>query len=109
MTAASIEDFVAAEVLSPGDATITARLAHLAGESEPLALLGLAFTVRAVRHGSTCFDPLDDPGEHGLPWPDPTAWRAAVSASRLGRDRKSTRLNSSHVKNSYAVLCLKKQ
>ncbi len=85
MTAASIEDFVAAEVLSPGDATITARLAHLAGESEPLALLGLAFTVRAVRHGSTCFDPLDDPGEHGLPWPDPTAWRAAVSASRLGR------------------------
>src|SRR5690606_42019287 len=29
---------------------------------------------------------------------------------RLGRrDRKSTRLNSSHVKNSYAVFCLKKK
>src|SRR5690606_39678759 len=27
----------------------------------------------------------------------------------LLRDRKSTRLNSSHVKNSYAVLCLKKK
>src|SRR5690606_41270118 len=27
----------------------------------------------------------------------------------LGRDRKSTRLNSSHVKNSYAVFCLKKK
>src|SRR5436309_7793795 len=27
---------------------------------------------------------------------------------RFGRDRKSTRLNSSHVKSSYAVLCLKK-
>src|SRR5690606_42009387 len=26
----------------------------------------------------------------------------------LTRDRKSTRLNSSHVKTSYAVLCLKK-
>src|SRR5690606_41852995 len=25
-----------------------------------------------------------------------------------GRDRKSTRLNSSHVKSSYAVFCLKK-
>src|SRR5271157_5690484 len=26
-----------------------------------------------------------------------------------GRDRKSTRLNSSHVRNSYAVFCLKKK
>src|SRR5690606_40489029 len=26
-----------------------------------------------------------------------------------GTDRKSTRLNSSHVKNSYAVFCLKKK
>src|SRR5690606_39817004 len=26
-----------------------------------------------------------------------------------GSDRKSTRLNSSHVKNSYAVFCLKKK
>src|SRR6266511_5503589 len=28
---------------------------------------------------------------------------------RRGRDRKSTRLNSSHVKISYAVFCLKKK
>src|SRR5690606_41989667 len=28
---------------------------------------------------------------------------------RAGRDRKSTRLNSSHVKISYAVFCLKKK
>src|SRR5690606_39600978 len=27
----------------------------------------------------------------------------------VGGDRKSTRLNSSHVKNSYAVFCLKKK
>src|SRR6266498_4905421 len=39
-----------------------------------------------------------------------TAWRdgAAVQAE-IPRDRKSTRLNSSHVRNSYAVFCLKKK
>src|SRR5690625_6768587 len=31
------------------------------------------------------------------------------SRHRKWRDRKSTRLNSSHVANSYAVLCLKKK
>src|SRR5690606_41328855 len=39
--------------------------------------------------------------------------RSAKSAQRmtaaLRRDRKSTRLNSSHVKISYAVFCLKKK
>src|SRR5204862_5426328 len=30
-------------------------------------------------------------------------------AGRLGEDRKSTRLNSSHVEISYAVFCLKKK
>src|SRR5690606_39709998 len=36
---------------------------------------------------------------------------AAANASRVARsrDRKSTRLNSSHVKISYAVFCLKKK
>src|SRR5207302_10504296 len=39
-------------------------------------------------------------------WPGPTrGWRS----SRATRDRKSTRLNSSHVKISYAVFCLKKK
>src|SRR5690625_7042212 len=33
-------------------------------------------------------------------------WRAH---SYLGRDRKSTRLNSSHVASSYAVFCLKRE
>src|SRR5690606_39425095 len=32
-----------------------------------------------------------------------------VSEKSLQRDRKSTRLNSSHVKISYAVFCLKKK
>src|SRR5436309_15669077 len=37
--------------------------------------------------------------------------RRRATASRAGRagDRKSTRLNSSHVKISYAVFCLKKK
>src|SRR5439155_4851688 len=34
---------------------------------------------------------------------------AAVHALAIARDRKSTRLNSSHVAISYAVFCLKKK
>src|SRR5436309_12338960 len=45
-----------------------------------------------------------------IPPADPPAW--PIAAPRLPRprwrDRKSTRLNSSHVKISYAVFCLKK-
>src|SRR3712207_7271499 len=47
---------------------------------------------------------------------DPNAWvivlglaPAAHGANRTGRDRKSTRLNSSHANISYAVFCLKKK
>src|SRR5215475_15693597 len=45
--------------------------------------------------------------------PSSWAWttaspRRAITAA-LPRDRKSTRLNSSHVKISYAVFCLKKK
>src|SRR5207245_3580334 len=35
--------------------------------------------------------------------------RAAMRTPRLARDRKSTRLNSSHGSISYAVFCLKKK
>src|SRR6266511_4613443 len=35
-------------------------------------------------------------------------WRSPPRSS-TGQDRKSTRLNSSHVKISYAVFCLKKK
>src|SRR5690606_40158827 len=41
-----------------------------------------------------------------------TTWwplRFSEKATASGRDRKSTRLNSSHVKISYAVFCLKKK
>src|SRR5690606_39888667 len=48
---------------------------------------------------------------------DPAAGVLDLDADRIGRgvprecntDRKSTRLNSSHVKNSYAVFCWKKK
>src|SRR5690606_40624613 len=52
-------------------------------------------------------------------WPDSAAgcWGAAVTSAgereittgQWRQDRKSTRLNSSHVKISYAVFCLKKK
>src|SRR5438874_10285639 len=35
--------------------------------------------------------------------------RLAAASPRASRDRKSTRLNSSHVEISYAVFCLKKK
>src|SRR5690625_6582093 len=48
-------------------------------------------------------------------WPNRASWFAERSmrlkqlARQSGRDRKSTRLNSSHVAISYAVFCLKKK
>src|SRR5690606_41883051 len=39
----------------------------------------------------------------------PIPVRSSRGGARSGADRKSTRLNSSHVKISYAVFCLKKK
>src|SRR5438874_5022506 len=41
--------------------------------------------------------------------PSPESWHAAALFALTGLDRKSTRLNSSHVEISYAVFCLKKK
>src|SRR5690606_39734197 len=41
--------------------------------------------------------------------PDPLLVEREDVGAALGVDRKSTRLNSSHVKISYAVFCLKKK
>src|SRR5690606_27262912 len=47
--------------------------------------------------------------ELGMPIPAGGSLRALIAAlNRHLLDRKSTRLNSSHVKSSYAVFCLKK-
>src|SRR5207249_6189536 len=48
----------------------------------------------------------------GALFPSHRPWRGRRGArgrGRFGRDRKSTRLNSSHVSISYAVFCLKKK
>src|SRR3712207_7197873 len=46
----------------------------------------------------------------GFPNPTPAGRSRGCSTGRnLGRDRKSTRLNSSHANISYAVFCLKKK
>src|SRR2546428_7459047 len=48
--------------------------------------------------------------EAASPWcPSPPAGRAGYARSTRTRDRKSTRLNSSHDQISYAVFCLKKK
>src|SRR5215469_17437625 len=46
-------------------------------------------------------------GRGTVPARSPTARRASCRETK--RDRKSTRLNSSHVEISYAVFCLKKK
>src|SRR5690625_5872344 len=40
---------------------------------------------------------------------DPELVARGLAGARVGADRKSTRLNSSHVAISYAVFCLKKK
>src|SRR5436309_11693271 len=47
--------------------------------------------------------------EDGAPWPLRITRSTGAIGAVLKRDRKSTRLNSSHVKISYAVFCLKKK
>src|SRR5438874_13086568 len=46
--------------------------------------------------------------DRGRPLPEPRA-EALMGATKPRSDRKSTRLNSSHVEISYAVFCLKKK
>src|SRR5437868_12442756 len=60
------------------------------------------FPVRGRAHSWPCCGSRR-PGRPGTPPPRPPACR------RESADRKSTRLNSSHVSISYAVFCLKKK
>src|SRR5690606_41762837 len=47
--------------------------------------------------------------ESGYPDYAVSVWYGIAAPSKVPEDRKSTRLNSSHVKISYAVFCLKKK
>src|SRR5690606_39428830 len=68
------------------------------------------------RNGRRAAVAADDDGAHGVAPPQaalqvPAFQQAGAIAGReaVAGDRKSTRLNSSHVKISYAVFCLKKK
>src|SRR5690606_41300384 len=70
----------------------------------------------AASPGKSCRGAVDvlQPGEASGGLPTVLGWGWDVDADRAFRrllvvDRKSTRLNSSHVKISYAVFCLKKK
>src|SRR5690625_7600003 len=53
--------------------------------------------------------PICDHGRHGALGHGRHAWVLGVEHGPPAGDRKSTRLNSSHVAISYAVFCLKKK
>src|SRR5690606_330294 len=75
------------------------------GESAPLVLmpLGLLLAYGAVRFASVIFGEIRDTLFGRV-----TERAMRRVGLRVFEDRKSTRLNSSHVKISYAVFCLKK-
>src|SRR5690606_40008818 len=76
---------------------------------------------RSIKVLATTDDPADDLAAHRALAEDPDfsgrvlptfradAYLDPSAAGWSDRDRKSTRLNSSHVKISYAVFCLKKK
>src|SRR5690606_42027607 len=72
-----------------------------------LELGGLAVVLFVLRHSTNRTKPVENvvPAYGGVPIDD------AMRSNLCSRpeDRKSTRLNSSHVKISYAVFCLKKK
>src|SRR6266511_5998608 len=94
---------------APGEAALRDELAALQGRP------GLS-RGGPPREGARGARPAAPVGA-GTRRPPPAAHRGRGRAARLGgrgdrplqADRKSTRLNSSHVKISYAVFCLKKK
>src|SRR2546430_10646746 len=74
----------------------------------PYTTLFRSVTTTGRRLGTKAFG--KSPG-HAKPFPGwPHVWRnRRRHVSFTGRDRKSTRLNSSHSQISYAVFCLKKK
>src|SRR5690606_41858542 len=84
-------------ILRSGDAVVViATPNHLAGLEERLRQQGFDLFTLGLRDQYIPLDADETLSQFVVDdWPDP--------------DRKSTRLNSSHVKSSYAVFCLKKK
>jgi exodeoxyribonuclease V alpha subunit len=88
-----LSTFNAAGVLTAADIHVATTLGRLRGETDDVALLAAALTVRAVREGSVCLDLAEAQRSVGdtdglvdvaaLPWPEPTDWLAACEASPL--------------------------
>src|SRR6266498_4289718 len=78
------------------DAYPDGPLVHVEGRLVDVEVIGRSRPARA--------EPAERPGD-GLEVPGEVLPAEALR----GRDRKSTRLNSSHVRISYAVFCLKKK
>src|SRR2546426_7406008 len=82
-----------------------------------LCLASAAGTISAVFDPQTAAFPKDIPSQSGLwinespmpPWGTSLAHSLLTSWIIMEEDRKSTRLNSSHLVISYAVFCLKKK
>src|SRR5690606_16244717 len=91
---------------APSDAIVLFSENHLDqwtnkdGEDAPWIVEGDHFTVKPGSGGIQTIEKFTDFQLH-IEWMPPTVIQ--------GEDRKSTRLNSSHVKISYAVFCLKKK
>src|SRR3989442_2240459 len=61
--------------------------------------------IDVMKQGAGCYELLWFQSTHVLV----TSSRTLIERASYSRDRKSTRLNSSHVRISYAVFCLKKK
>src|SRR5439155_6508981 len=107
-----------AELASPGiGASVSVALNDVGPTSSKLSLIGVGYSTSKVSicashpHDLNCASTLS---AFALLWAEPTWLGSAAMVRRMPRgcshkDRKSTRLNSSHVANSYAVFCLKKK
>src|SRR5438067_9222264 len=70
--------------------------------SQDQAVQSLRVSVLAARQRGECVD-------HVLLYGPPGLGKTTLAGIIANEDRKSTRLNSSHVSISYAVFCLKKK
>src|SRR5690606_39420389 len=84
--------------------TVASRHVGAAGPGAPIS-----YCVAAAALGVYSFAGGRLPEEAGLFFGDTSGITKGGSFGCLFSDRKSTRLNSSHVKISYAVFCLKKK